>query len=436
MWRIFTRGGGLTLINIDVNAEALKDYSDKLQKWICIFDEIERNYESSLKRVRSKNILLTGKIDSIISEKREHYISASNALSQFISNMQNTGRNDSSFLREVNALQESVNERKQDLDNAISTKTSIERLYANFESNYKHNLKQILTFKETIIDLIKRSHSSINEYVDAIEKSEKEIKSINNAVIKTSSLNGITCRSLTAQSSVNQADFINNALSIYMQNSDKPLGYYLDDIRHEEISGFPATNQEWHSQGDYSVFNTPEETGKVLDSCQGKLDGFWGTCGCMSCVNILKLAGIDISEEELVTYAATHSNMSGESLCTYGHADYAANGGTTSLDRKNILEAYGVKSELVPASIDNIFRAVGQGKGVIASVHADYLYEGKISADDRHAIIITSVKYKNGKPYSIITCDSNNRPCEEYYVSTFQTALTDNPLNVTTRIIR
>ena len=111
-------------------------------------------------------------------------------------------------------------------------------------------------------------------------------------------------------------------------------------------------------------------------------------------------------------------------------------GGTTSLDRKNILEAYGVKSDLVPASIDNIFRAVGQGKGVIASVHADYLYDGKISADDRHAIIITSVKYKNGKPYSIITCDSNNRPCEEYYVSAFQVALTDNPLNVTTKIIR
>ena len=221
-----------------------------------------------------------------------------------------------------------------------------------------------------------------------------------------------------------------------MQNSDKPLGYYLDDIRHEEISGFSVTNQEWHSQGDYSVFNTPEETGKSLDSCQGKLDGFWGTCGCVSCVNILKLAGIDISEEELVTYAATHSNMSGESLCTYGHMDYAANGGTTSLDRKNILEAYGVKSDLVPASIDNIFRAVGQGKGVIASVHADYLYDGKISADDRHAIIITSVKYKNGKPYSIITCDSNNRPCEEYYVSAFQVALTDNPLNVTTKIIR
>lgn len=424
------------MINIDVNAEALKDYSDKLQKWVCIFDEIESNYEASLKRVRNRNIILTRKIDSIIPEKREHYISALNDLNRFLSNMQNTNKNDTAFFRAVNVMQKSVNERKQDLDNAISTKTKIEKLYADFETNYNRNLKQILTFKETIIDLIKKSHFSINEYVDAIEKSEKEIKTINNIIVKTSRLNGITCRSLTAQSDISQADFINTALSVYKHNSDKPLGYYLDDIRHEEILGFPATNQEWHSQGDYSVFNTPEETGKVLDSCQGKLDGFWGTCGCMSCVNILKLAGIDISEEELVTYAATHSNMSGESLCTYGHADYAANGGTTSLDRKNILEAYGVKSELVPASIDNIFRAVGQGKGVIASVHADYLYEGKISADDRHAIIITSVKYKNGKPYSIITCDSNNRPCEEYYVSTFQTALTDNPLNVTTKIIR
>lgn len=424
------------MINIDVNAEALKDYSDKLQKWICIFDEIESNYEASLKRVRCQNVILARKIDSIIPEKREHYISALNDLSRFLSNMQNTDRNDTVFFRTVDVMQKVVNERKQDLDNAISTKTKIEKLYADFETNYNRNLKQILTFKETIIDLIKKSHFSINEYVDAIEKSEKEIKTINNIIVKTSRLNGITCRSLTAQSGISQADFINTALSVYKHNSDKPLGYYLDDIRHEEISGFPATNQEWHSQGDYSVFNTPEETGKVLDSCQGKLDGFWGTCGCMSCVNILKLAGIDISEEELVTYAATHSNMSGESLCTYGHADYAANGGTTSLDRKNILEAYGVKSELVPASIDNIFRAVGQGKGVIASVHADYLYDGKISADDRHAIIITSVKYKNGKPYSIITCDSNNRPCEEYYVSTFQTALTDNPLNVTTKIIR
>lgn len=38
----------------------------------------------------------------------------------------------------------------------------------------------------------------------------------------------------------------------------------------------------------------------------------------------------------------------------------------------------------------------------------------KNSGDGRHAII--SVKYKDGKPYSVITCDSNNRHCEEYYM--------------------
>ena len=119
------------MINIDVNAEALKDYSDKLQKWICILDEIESNYEASLKRVRIQNIILTRKIDSIIPEKREHYISALNDLNRFLSNMQNTNRNDTVFLRTVNVMQKSVNDRKRDLDHAIFTKTKIEKLYAD-----------------------------------------------------------------------------------------------------------------------------------------------------------------------------------------------------------------------------------------------------------------------------------------------------------------
>lgn len=421
---------------VNVNAKLLREYSENLQRWLPVLDEIKNSCESTLKRVVKQNELLNSKLNSIISRKRELYETAVSELNSFRQLSCDMMIWDEETSKISNDLQKTVNMRERDLDNAIRTKSKAETLYNNFQEEYNRDYRRITHLTETIIDFTKKSDVGINDYLQLIGCSEKEINNINNVIFKTTNSNGIMCTSVTPTSDISQAQFVNVALSFYKQHTDTPIGYYLTDIKHEEIQGLLTTGQSWNSQGDCLVFNSPEETGKTLDSNQGKLETFLGTCGCVSCVNVLRLAKIDVSEEELVTYAATHCDLNGDSLCTYGNADYTANGGTTPMDRKNILEAYGVKSELVLPSIENIISAVSQGKGVIASVHADYLYSGRIRTDDRHAIVITSVKYKNGEPFSIITCDSNNKPCEEYSISVFQNALTGNFLNVTSKIIR
>lgn len=421
---------------VDVHTKLLREYSEKLQRWLLILDEIKSSCESALRRVAKQNETLNSKLDSVISRKRQLYEIAVNELNSFRLQFCDMMISNEQISEIINNLQKAVDVRECALNNVLNTKSKAETQYNNFQVEYNRIYARITHLTETIIDFVKKSDISINDYLKLIENSEKELNNINNIYLKVTNSNGIMYTSITSTSDTRQVQFANVALSFYKKNTDAPIGYYLDDIKHKEIQGLSITSQSWHSQGDCLVFNFPEETGKTLDSNQGKLETFLGTCGCVSCVNILKLAKMDISEEELVTYAATHCDSNGNSLCTYGNSDYAANGGTTSIDRKNILEAYGVKSELVPPSIENIIHAVSQGKGVIASVHADYLYSGRIRTDDRHAIVITSVKYKNGKPFSIITCDSNNRPCEEYSIDVFQNALTDNLLNVTSKIIR
>ena len=207
---------------------------------------------------------------------------------------------------------------------------------------------------------------------------------------------------------------------------------------HSAIPGLAQTNQQWHQyEGGVSIFNTPEETGKGLDFSQGKKSGYASTCGCVSCVNVLRLAGVDITEETVVEYASTHTGTYGTPLCETGNFDPFANGGTTHNDRKEILAAYGVESELVPATKDDLVKSVCAGKGVIASVRSDYLYYKKISALDLHAVTVTSIGMKNGKPYSVFVCDSNGLSCVEYPIDHFIDSLTPNrPLNVTTNPIR
>ncbi len=428
-------GGDYTLAIVNVNSKALREYLQSLHKWLMVFDEVNDCYNDIYKRVKVERDKVNSKNDSIILKKNQCYMDSLRRQSEFHSSIKGFHYDDN-IIRTLNSLQNNVNICKRDLEESENTKSNINRLFFDFEELYRKNESTIHMLETQIDDLVKKSVLNLGEFADITDISNENVNNIGYVITGTSQVNGIVCRNLTAAVNASQSEFITSAISQCLTKGYRPSKCYKDDIRHAEIDGLDITCQTWQTQGEYSVFNTPEKTGEKLDSNQGKLNTFLGTCGCVSCVNVLKLAGIDISEEELVTYAATHENENGESLCSYGSSDYAANGGTTVMDRKNILEAYGVKSKFVFPSIENIFKEVSQGKGVIASVHASFLYDGKISDDDRHAVTITSVKYKNNKPYSVIVCDSNNRPSAEYVVDVFKTALTGNFLNVTEKIIR
>ena len=200
-----------------------------------------------------------------------------------------------------------------------------------------------------------------------------------------------------------------------------------------------ATSQTWATGSDGSmVFNTPVETGGKLDSNQGKVNGFLGTCGLVSCVNILRLAGYPATESEVVSYASTTSAGFGRGkLCTTNSFP-EDNGGTSAKTRQQILQHFGVKSELQEASVDNIADAVSDGRGVIISVYAGMLYKGWSNHRDLHAITVTSVKKDRfGNVLGFYVCDSGTGGVDSskfYTVFQVENALSGRPMNVTSII--
>lgn len=201
------------------------------------------------------------------------------------------------------------------------------------------------------------------------------------------------------------------------------------------------TEQLWHhsKDGQSVIYNTPFSTGKTLDAMQGKLTEYQGTCGIVSCVNILRLAGRTMTtEEELVQYASGTANGNG-TLCTSGKTPLR-NGGTTPQNRKDILAAFGIESELHPPSVDSIAQYVEDGRGVIISVDAGKLWGIPRFYRCLHAVTVTSVqRNKTGALEGFYLCDSGTtgKDFARFYSAVhLEQALSARSMNVTTSIIR
>ena len=199
------------------------------------------------------------------------------------------------------------------------------------------------------------------------------------------------------------------------------------------------TEQSWHTDKDGNmVFDSPIETGDKLDSTQGKVNGFSGTCGLVSCENVLRLAGIMVTENDLVAFAkSTKSERSGDYLCSRGSIFASKNGGTGVEDRNEILAHFGLDAVSLPCDVDAIAKYVEEGRGVIISVHCDQLYHGYTDGGDLHAVCVTSVKRdKIGQLLGMYICDSNGDPSQYYYVDEIEKALSGRKMNVTTAVLR
>lgn len=333
------------------------------------------------------------------------------------------------------------------LDEAKKTREIINNSFEEFCDIFSDSSDVIDCNFDDLSTRIKIVVNKIDIFIEEINKSDEELKAFEITNTNGEISTNVNLPNAVAGSSVSarKDEFlsIKSVISSFFTGSPKEniqselkSSYFGYNLQREKFIGLDHTNEQWHETGDYESYNSPEETGKKLDSNQGKFGNFLGTCGCVSCVNILLLAGITVTEAELVLFASTHTDEDGETLCISGSIDGESNGGTSPTDRLNILAAYGMDSTLKPATIENIFTEVGGGHGVIASVHADMLYDGIVANNDYHAVTITSVKTKNGKPYSVTICDSNNMPSKEYTVDEFKRALTGKPLNVTSQIIR
>lgn len=211
------------------------------------------------------------------------------------------------------------------------------------------------------------------------------------------------------------------------------------------------TRQEWHIDGYVKTFNTPVETGKLLNSNQGVpkslggegIDGFRGTCGLVSVENVLRMAGVKITEAEIVEYARTHIGKGERMLCTTNNTP-GRNGGTYPEDRQAILRHFGIESTIEKYSLDTMASAVEQGRGVIVSVDANVLWHGISVADKAyHAVTVTSIQRDKatGEITGVYVCDSGARgsssavlvPVEKM---TYALENGTGKMNVTSTIIR
>ncbi|MBR2296381.1 MAG: C39 family peptidase [Clostridia bacterium] len=227
--------------------------------------------------------------------------------------------------------------------------------------------------------------------------------------------------------------------------------FISDGIRPTKLN---RTRQTWQRDGYVKTFNTPKQTGEKLNSNQGVpvsrggegVEGFEGTCGLVSVENILRMAGVNITEEKVVNYARTHKIIGFKGIrpmCTIDSSP-ENNGGTYAKDRQAVLRHFGIESDIEYGSVEKIAEYVEQGRGVIATVDANMLwYQSHGSVPAFHAITITSIQRDahTNEITGVYVCDSGDRgessarlvPVE---VMRFALAPTGAEMNITKTIIR
>jgi len=106
------------------------------------------------------------------------------------------------------------------------------------------------------------------------------------------------------------------------------------------------------------------------------------TCGLVSCEGVLRQFGVNVTEADVVKYAATRG------LCSPG-------GGTTEYTQAQIISDFGVPARPEKlGSFERLAQCVGEGRGIIIAVNAGVLWNDGNYFDNgqaNHAIVVTGV---------------------------------------------
>ena len=198
------------------------------------------------------------------------------------------------------------------------------------------------------------------------------------------------------------------------------------------------------------IYDSPLEVDKYLYAQQGSAyDNFKGTCGLCSCANVLRLAGVNYGEKEMIDYAANRQEgLFNTRLCTVNPFNASASGGTTPKQRQQILDYFGVSSSIWNVktdadgktsidTINDLAKWVSEGRGVIVDVDAGLFYNSPKNYGKGHAVTLTSVeKNKYGDVTAFYILDSNQGTVK-YNAWEFQDMLRNFVgINVTSQIIR
>ena len=178
--------------------------------------------------------------------------------------------------------------------------------------------------------------------------------------------------------------------------------------------------------GEVMVFGDPFEVGKNLDDCQGDNEfNVKGNCGLLTITNMLRLGGFHITESDVTKFALENN------LCTDGvWMDPYSRGGTTVMNRQEILTRYGIESSFTfdtyeAGGLNEIARYVEQGYGVNISVNAGYAWDSPSNIGDgstNHSILVTGTAYdpNTGELKGLYVCDSGltQQDSKAFFLST------------------
>ena len=327
------------------------------------------------------------------------------------------------------------------LRNCSETISRIEKTKQNLTSSYQSLGATWSDSKyQHLGTIINDCTAAINKASGELQNCVQNLELINVHIQEYESVNFIGNSAGAANSSDTGLFGLSGASSNQSQNSSSGETGSLNQILNAPRS-LSATQQRWypHNNNSSAVFNTPVETGRMLDANQGKYEDFAGTCGLVSCVNVLRMAGMRIAEADVVSYASSNRNAEGDAyLCTV-NSNPSSNGGTHQYDRQEILSHFGLESNLQTSNIENISTAVREGRGVIISVDAGRFWNDPRYIGGGHAVTVTSVQVdNNGDVEGFYICDSGTQGRDEArYVSAnhLQNSLNRNrEINVTSII--
>jgi hypothetical protein len=186
------------------------------------------------------------------------------------------------------------------------------------------------------------------------------------------------------------------------------------------------------------VYGNPEEK-KQLNHLQGQNDfGFQGTCGLVSCEQVMNQEGLNVNENDVVKTAAS------KSLCSTGSTP-EKNGGTTVQERTQILNDANIPTHTEKGGdLDTLNNYLKEGKSVIASVNAGELWNDPNYYDNgqnNHAVLVTGTagKPENGNLLGFFINDSGTGESGQFVDKEKMSAawektggvmnVTDNPLS-------
>lgn len=162
------------------------------------------------------------------------------------------------------------------------------------------------------------------------------------------------------------------------------------------------------------VWGDPFRLGEILDGYQGFDNpyGAYGTCGENSVANICKIAGMNVTEPEVVKYAMEND------LCEK-YDPKCLGGGTTIGDKVSLLEHFGLESHCEfaaeTATPERLAEAIEGGHGVLLGLNSGILQdrEWKVYNDQGeivagHAVCLTgTVRDMDHNLKGFFLCDSS-----------------------------